>query len=295
MIFHFPRERNPAIESLKSAGLIATNLQFVDMGAYLGIRIGLNDFADSWRLPVEKYRLRLSFCKNLNAGLTQAMISYNVLAMSVLAHVAQVSSPTELVRRCQREGLQALKEIGFPVQAVDIVRYAAAAQYRLARRFGVFRRLIDECHDILDGSNWLVAHESSPRLINSMFYQSHGNWRRLNCISRALDDPWRKEFQKCVLAQLNMHEAPVTSYLQARTNYWMKDCRIGRNDDTLMLIRMSMISAQLPCFVLASVLKTACNGWATSARYCQPLDDCRFGCKASSCDAIPRDFSGPHF
>eukprot|EP00959_Pyramimonas_sp_CCMP1952_P006654 138954-Pyramimonas_sp.AAC.1 len=70
--------------------------------------------------------------------------------MSALTYIAQVFAPAAAVRRCQREGLQAvigwprhflhpdllyrLKEIGFPVQAVGLARYAAAAQYRLVRR-----------------------------------------------------------------------------------------------------------------------------------------------------------------
>eukprot|EP00959_Pyramimonas_sp_CCMP1952_P442847 9270491-Pyramimonas_sp.AAC.1 len=85
-----------------------------------------------------------------------------------------------------------------------------------------------------------------------MFHQLHDNWRRLNYAPRVPDDPWRNDFQNRVLAQLNMHETPVSFYLRARMDYWMKDRRADRNDATLMLIRMSIVSAQLPCIVLAS-------------------------------------------
>eukprot|EP00959_Pyramimonas_sp_CCMP1952_P436007 9130309-Pyramimonas_sp.AAC.1 len=117
--------------------------------AYIGVRIGLNDFTELWTMPLEKYCRRPSFLSQHECGLHSDPVQLQCLAMGVLTYIVQFFAPTAAVWRRQRAGLQVaiggprhslhpgllyrLRESGCPVQAVDVARDAAAAQHRLVR------------------------------------------------------------------------------------------------------------------------------------------------------------------
>eukprot|EP00959_Pyramimonas_sp_CCMP1952_P191913 4012852-Pyramimonas_sp.AAC.1 len=66
------------------------------MGTCLAARVGVSDFAESWALSPGKYCRRLSFWCDLNVCFAQILISYNVLAVGVLAFIARFCAPVAL-------------------------------------------------------------------------------------------------------------------------------------------------------------------------------------------------------
>jgi len=72
-----------------------TNFRIVQHAVYLGFEIGPRGHLFGWATAATKFEARVHYISSLGLGLQASIIAYNSLAISVLAHIAQLRTPAD--------------------------------------------------------------------------------------------------------------------------------------------------------------------------------------------------------
>eukprot|EP00959_Pyramimonas_sp_CCMP1952_P135287 2830808-Pyramimonas_sp.AAC.1 len=89
-----------------SGARAAEGLTFQRAGKYLGVYLGEDGRNASWGPPAMKCISRAHEIKQVGAGLCKSLLMVNLLAFSVLMHVAQFYPPTKQALQAVRKAQQ---------------------------------------------------------------------------------------------------------------------------------------------------------------------------------------------
>jgi len=73
------------------------DISVTDNAMYLGFVVGIRAHLYSWDRPLAKLKSRVNVIRQSKVGLAGALFLYNVMALSVMAHVAQLCEPSDAI------------------------------------------------------------------------------------------------------------------------------------------------------------------------------------------------------
>ena len=183
-----------------------------------------------------------------------------------------------------KELVYRLKEIGFAFQFTSLASYSRAARIRLVARSGCIRSCWDRWDSWADHPDFMPAPYLSDWLERSITRNLRDNFDECEPIQgmmQAMVMPNLQARAYVVLHSNAMYETDLfrigecLDAFNRRISYLIKDNPYVANVK-LALDSFCKVNRALPDGIGTSVLKTICNGWATSGRF-HYANNCKFG------------------
>ena len=283
----------------------ASGILIQSSGKYLGYSVGPSAATKVWDKPSSKFFRRVRHVRGLGLSLFETSIAFGTFAFSVLRFTLQLMSVStthtsmygialDIVTGTPRYAygtsiLCHLQTFGFPPNSdfPSLPLVSRATAYRTAIRSHVLSPLsglVDAARDS-DGACFL------PRLrdwadTNTLSYLLRGK-REVEAIPGVpVDEGQRHYYQGVLLKSLRS----ITDSGDLRATLVRRAVHYGVLMPELLVANfvtnLNAVSSVLPPCVMASVLRTVCNAWATSRSFRDEHPHCRLGCQAVGGDDI---------
>jgi hypothetical protein len=295
--------------------------QIQSCGKYLGVQVGPGRGDKSWDAALEKYEKRAEVWSRLPVGLLKSIQHYRYFVFSVLSFMMQVE---EVPERALALEIAALRRFApgpgnwirpkDMFNLIDLFRFPSSfPSLRSAAIASKMRRIAHEAPDVVkrarEFNNFLVMNWQRPfprgwynrchalvllRASDAAEVRGVTKTSILASLSRSAPEPAReraaylkKHFQKEAYKQLHSKgtdKVDVEDRLRAKLKRW-KLTMVPRHSAERAKRLFQRLSALVPPRVMASMIRTLCNGWCTRRQF-QEVGSCVFACRASASDAI---------
>eukprot|EP00959_Pyramimonas_sp_CCMP1952_P008854 185164-Pyramimonas_sp.AAC.1 len=235
--------------SLRDLGIPIDEVRFGTNAKYVGIYLGPDGCAESWRAPCRKLLECVAHIRELRISLAQNIRAYDMLAQPVLSYISQFYLADKRAFDTEHTALQRLtaaprhsisttllknlSSLGFDAVPRHISCENRAALYRAALRSSVFPSIAARFHSIAEYElDVLVVPRMKEWLNGSVTMSCMVNFTQLTALAPHLADPEVDDVQKKMTKFLKarLPGVPAIPLLHRRIQYFWPEAPTGVAD-----------------------------------------------------------------
>ena len=270
---------------------------------YLGFLVGPCARDHAWEAPCGKLLERARHIKTLGLSLNETVLAFCVFAFSVIRFSLQLVplSPVliwnfglalDICTSSPRHSLGvsvlcSLRRLGLPIVVPDLPSTSRATMYRTANASEVLDRLYEEVCATRDCDRAVFCPRHHPWIMEPAVFSLVKVRGELSSVPGIGTLSGRKVqwgvmgILKGCLGDRELHDT-----ISRRLHYF----KIGRDEERAgnFIFSMALISRFVRPFILANLIRTACNAHPTARKFPKggSLSACRFGCFAVGGDCV---------